>query len=119
MNPERRPISSRNHKRTPGIWLGLIALVAGVLPAPAADVDGWDQVPDILARIVAPTFPERDFVASDFGAIADDLVDDGAALQQAIDRSEERRVGKECRSRWAPDHQKENEKVGARRGAEG
>jgi len=85
MNPERRPISSRNHKRTPGIWLGLIALVAGVLPAPAADVDGWDQVPDILARIVAPTFPERDFVATVFGAIADDLVDDGAALQQAID----------------------------------
>src|SRR5438045_9413348 len=24
------------------------------------------------------------------------------------DRSEERRVGKECRSRWAPDHKKKN-----------
>ena len=22
----------------------------------------------------------------------------------AVDRSEERRVGKECRSRWSPDH---------------
>src|SRR5438445_10751531 len=26
------------------------------------------------------------------------------------DRSEERRVGKECRSRWSPDHEKKNEK---------
>src|SRR5207253_6919626 len=25
-------------------------------------------------------------------------------------RSEERRVGKECRSRWSPDHERENEK---------
>ena len=31
-------------------------------------------------------------------------VDDGAeSMQQAI-RSEERRVGKECRSRWSPYH---------------
>src|SRR5690242_1753380 len=27
-------------------------------------------------------------------------------------RSEERRVGKECRSRWSPYHQKENERQG-------
>src|SRR5687767_15291001 len=26
-------------------------------------------------------------------------------------RSEERRVGKECRSRWAPDHQKEKQNI--------
>ena len=26
--------------------------------------------------------------------------------QQALARSEERRVGKECRSRWSPDHEK-------------
>src|SRR5438034_3233559 len=27
-----------------------------------------------------------------------------AGLERALERSEERRVGKECRSRWAPDH---------------
>src|SRR5688572_33281077 len=27
-------------------------------------------------------------------------------------RSEERRVGKECRSRWRPDHDKEDEAIG-------
>ena len=25
-------------------------------------------------------------------------------MNSAVDRSEERRVGKECRSRWSPDH---------------
>src|SRR5437899_12525729 len=32
-----------------------------------------------------------------------------------IPRSEERRVGKECRSRWSPDHYKKNETQNARR----
>src|SRR5437868_12480348 len=30
---------------------------------------------------------------------------------RARSRSEERRVGKECRSRWSPDHQKKKEKT--------
>src|SRR5205085_7320485 len=29
-------------------------------------------------------------------------------------RSEERRVGKECRSRWAPDHEKKNKDISVR-----
>ena len=43
-----------------------------------------------------------------FAAIADMQVGDGnqgAAVGTTI-RSEERRVGKECRSRWSPDHEK-------------
>src|SRR5690554_6746059 len=32
--------------------------------------------------------------------------------RQAVERSEERRVGKECRSRWWPYHEKENESKG-------
>ena len=35
-----------------------------------------------------------------WGADASDLAD----LAYPISRSEERRVGKECRSRWSPDH---------------
>src|SRR5690606_40794560 len=31
------------------------------------------------------------------------------------DRSEERRVGKECRSRWSPAHEEENDNVARRR----
>src|SRR2546430_16522566 len=34
-----------------------------------------------------------------------------AKLQELV-RSEERRVGKECRSRWSPDHLKKKKKTG-------
>ena len=38
--------------------------------------------------------------------ILDKLVDEGAATDEGpfLTRSEERRVGKECRSRWSPYH---------------
>ena len=42
--------------------------------------------------------------ASGMTAIADDSGLEVAALGGAPDRSEERRVGKECRSRWSPYH---------------
>ena len=34
----------------------------------AAESDAWVRVPEILARIIPPQFPERDFVITDFGA---------------------------------------------------
>src|SRR5690554_7655843 len=40
-------------------------------------------------------------------AAADDLFDTLETLERGY-RSEERRVGKECRSRWAPYHSKKN-----------
>ena len=47
----------------------------------------------------------------DFGAKADGKTIDSPAINRAIEaaaqdggRSEERRVGKECRSRWSPYH---------------
>src|SRR5260370_36648842 len=43
----------------------------------------------------------------DVGAVGDGLADMGADLverQAGVVRSEERRVGKECRSRWSPYH---------------
>ena len=33
------------------------------------------------------------------------------STQEVIDRSEERRVGKECRSRWWPYHEKKKKKM--------
>ena len=32
---------------------------------------GWDAVPDILARIRPPSFPQRDFLVTDYGAVGD------------------------------------------------
>src|SRR5438874_10774420 len=41
-------------------------------------------------------------------ARAGSLIHTGDAVAELADRSEERRVGKECRSRWSPYHQEKN-----------
>ena len=46
--------------------------------------DGWDRVPGILARIVAPTFRARDVVITSYGAKADGQTDCTSAIRQAI-----------------------------------
>jgi len=51
--------------------------------APAA-ADPWSQVPEILARIKPPVFPERHFDISKFGARGDNKSDCTPAFQQAI-----------------------------------
>src|SRR5947207_13051480 len=46
-------------------------------------------------------------VETDRGRIECEVVVDAAGMYAPeLARSEERRVGKECRSRWAPDHEK-------------
>jgi polygalacturonase len=44
----------------------------------------WDDLPEILARIVPPTFPDRDFDITKYGAVADNTTDIKAALDHAI-----------------------------------
>jgi polygalacturonase len=43
---------------------------------------GWDAVPKILAHIVPPTFPDRDFDITKYGALADNTIK--PALDKAI-----------------------------------
>ena len=50
-----------------------------------ADQPEWKQVPVILKRIVVPKFPARDFVITNFGALADSRMDCTAAISNAID----------------------------------
>jgi unsaturated rhamnogalacturonyl hydrolase len=45
---------------------------------------GWENYAAILARIQAPTFPDRDFPITQFGAIAGPDHDAGAAIEKAI-----------------------------------
>jgi|WetSurMetagenome_2_1015567.scaffolds.fasta_scaffold66603_2 polygalacturonase len=60
----------------------------GILDAltrlPFAEPAGWDLVPGILARIVPPTFPNRDFPVTKFGAVADGKTDCTRAFRDAI-----------------------------------
>src|SRR5215470_11825425 len=45
---------------------------------------GWAQVPAILSRIKAPTFANRDFKITDYGAIAEGKADNTEAIRKAI-----------------------------------
>ncbi|MBW8035182.1 MAG: glycoside hydrolase family 28 protein [Planctomycetes bacterium] len=45
---------------------------------------GWDELPEILARIVPPTFPYRDFDIREYGAVGDGVTDCNAAFKKAI-----------------------------------
>src|SRR5437016_13102464 len=49
-----------------------------------AGATGWDLVPEILARIVSPLFPARDFDVRDYGAIGDGVTDCSSAFVAAI-----------------------------------
>ena len=47
---------------------------------------GWDALPGILARIVPPSFPDRDFDVTQFGAVGDGKKDCTDAFREAIDK---------------------------------
>lgn len=53
-------------------------------PSAAASADGWDLVPEILERIQAPTFPDRDFPVTDYGAVGDGTTDATEAFRAAV-----------------------------------
>jgi len=76
---------------TPGIQLsrrdfllssGLGVLAVSLLPGTA--YAGWQNVPEILARIHAPVFPDRDFNITRFGASGDGVKDCSKAFLLAI-----------------------------------
>src|SRR5215475_7542258 len=46
---------------------------------------GWELVPEILARIVPPKFPGRDFDITRYGATANESFDNTAAIRRAIE----------------------------------
>ncbi len=64
--------------------LGLLAGCAATPEIPVPQSSGWGQVPAILARIVPPTFPAREFDITHHGAVADGTTDCTAAFAATI-----------------------------------
>lgn len=65
------------------ILLPLLAVLLGTHQL-HADAPEWSQVPAILDRIVAPTFPPREFVITDYGASGDGTQDASPAITRAL-----------------------------------
>jgi polygalacturonase len=62
--------------------------------AAAAAARAWSTVPGILARIVPPVFPAREFTITNFGAVGDGIVDCTEAFRKAIDACHQAGGGK-------------------------
>src|SRR2546426_11566262 len=62
-------------------------------------------ITDALAEMDAVDFVEdRNTIRLEVRKILEDLLNQEEKIDQSARRSEERRVGKECRSRWSPYH---------------
>src|SRR2546430_4432946 len=91
--------SRRRHTRFDCDWSSDVCssdLIAAASPSPAASVPA---APDLATLQQSwPTQSGADFIKSALQAIRNPGAD------KTVTRSEERRVGKECRSRWSPYH---------------
>lgn len=67
-----------------GAAIGVAAAGSAIRLLHAQDVTGWDLVPQILARITPPTFPDRTFDITAFGARDVANADATAPIRQAI-----------------------------------
>ncbi len=99
------PLSRREFLRASALSTGTLAIVGvtgacasqratgagaggaasnGSAPGAGVNRDAWSGVPAILARIVPPTFPARDFVITSYGAKGDGTTDCTGAIRQAV-----------------------------------
>jgi polygalacturonase len=90
-------------------------------PAAGAELISWERVPGILARIIPPSFPDRDVPITAHGAVGDGRTDCTMAFRAAIDACARAGGGRvvvpECRWLTGPIHLRSNVNLHVRRGA--
>src|SRR5256885_3711409 len=92
--------SRRRHTRLQGDWSSDVC---------SSDLMGpWRRALSLYSLMVLPLAPGRDLKVEldleDSPIASEGATPGGAQWRYASARSEERRVGKECRSRWSPYH---------------
>src|SRR3712207_9085584 len=99
---KKRPISPRQ-KMINLMYVVLMAMLA--LNVSTEVLDGFSLVEDSINRTTASSSAENEALYDDFAAqLRSNPKKVEAWFRKAKARSEERRVGKECRSRWSPYH---------------
>ncbi len=89
------PMKRRNSKSlidavmTPGRLLQIMLCFCLLIGLSGRASAGWEQVSEILSRIKAPQFPNRDFNITDYGAVADNEKDCTEAFRRAISAAHE------------------------------
>src|SRR5436853_6194343 len=68
------------------------------------------QIGRLITISTTPVIAGDSFEMDAVGALRLSPLRRGLAIDSTVDRSEERRVGKECRSRWSPYHSKKKDK---------
>jgi polygalacturonase len=65
--------------------VGLLFAARFAAPLPAAAINDFEKLrADVLSQIQPPTFPDRDFLITDFGAVGDGSTDCRAAIEKAV-----------------------------------
>ena len=89
--------------------------LAALMKAGASTLDGWGVLPSLTnvnhISLLTGTYPTRHGLSTNFyydrATRTDVFMEQVSFVQEPLVvevRSEERRVGKECRSRWSPYH---------------
>ena len=68
----------------PALALVCLLFMPACQQAPSTDAV-WRQVPEILAEIKPPVFPDQDFLITDFGGLANGETDNTEAIAKAIE----------------------------------
>src|SRR5687767_659049 len=101
-------MSTRPHRLSRALVLvATVVLTAPMIDGHVASATSVEDQEREVERIVDELdrlHEQADILAEEYAVAVDDKNQLDIEIAKAEERSEERRVGKECRSRWSPDH---------------